>query len=78
MLRTVQMTIDDALLSQVDEVVADLGTSRSAFMREALERALQQWRIQAMEKQHAAGYAKLPVEPGEFDIWLDEQAWGDE
>jgi hypothetical protein len=25
-----------------------------------------------MEKQHAEGYARHPVEPGEFDVWEDE------
>ena len=35
-------------------------------------------RIQAREAEdrHAAGYARAPVSPGEFDIWLDEQDWG--
>ncbi|MCB0092396.1 MAG: ribbon-helix-helix protein, CopG family [Caldilineaceae bacterium] len=78
MIKTIQMTIDDTLLSQVDQVVAQLETSRSAFIRQALVQALQQWRIRELEKQHAAGYARIPVQPGEFDIWLDEQAWGDE
>jgi len=31
--KTIQMTIDDDLLSQVDAAVDELGTSRSAFIR---------------------------------------------
>ena len=54
MIKTIQMTIDDTLLSQVDQVVAQLETSRSAFIRQALVQALQQWRIRELEKQHAA------------------------
>ena len=24
----------------------------------------------------AEGYARVPVKPGEFDVWLNEQDWG--
>lgn len=75
MIKTIQMTIDDSLLSQVDQVVKQMGINRSAFIRDALEQALKQWRIREMEKQHALGYAQIPVESGEFDIWVDEQSW---
>ena len=75
MMKTVQMTIDEELLRAVDTAVRNLGTSRSAFLREALQQALQQMQIAAMERQHIAGYERYPVEPGEFDIWQDEQVW---
>ena len=75
-MKTIQMTIDEPLLAEVDRVIQELNTNRSAFVRQALELALQQHRIVQMEKQHAEGYARHPVEPGEFDVWEDEQAWG--
>ena len=78
MARTIQVTIDEALLQEGDQAVEQLETNRSAFIRQALVAALQQWRVRELEKQHAAGYAKLPIQPGEFAIWLDEQAWGNE
>jgi metal-responsive CopG/Arc/MetJ family transcriptional regulator len=76
-MKTIQMTIDEPLLSKVDRAIQDLNMTRSAFIREALELALRHYRIQEMEKAHAAGYTRRPVEPGEFDVWVDEQAWGD-
>ena len=76
-MKTIQMTIDDDLLVQVDAAVDELGTSRSAFIREALSAALKMVKLRQMERKHAAGYARLPVQPGEFDTWTDEQAWGD-
>jgi metal-responsive CopG/Arc/MetJ family transcriptional regulator len=76
-MRTIQMTIDEPLLDRVDEAVRQLDTTRSAFVREALELALRQHRILAMEKRQAEGYAKHPVQPGEFDAWSQEQSWGD-
>ena len=76
-MKTIQMTIDEPLLNKVDSAIKTLKTTRSAFIREALEMALRHYQILEMEKAHAAGYAHQPVEPGEFDIWTDEQAWGD-
>ncbi len=76
-MKTIQMTIDEPLLTEIDKVTQELNTTRSAFIREALQLALRQLKIREMEKRHKEGYAKIPVEPGEFDIWLDEQAWGE-
>jgi metal-responsive CopG/Arc/MetJ family transcriptional regulator len=73
--KTIQMTIDEPLLAKVDQVIQELNTSRSAFVRQALELALQQHKIAQMEKRHAEGYARHPVEAGEFDVWVAEQAW---
>ena len=76
-MKTVQMTLDDDLVSQVDIIVERLGTTRSAFTREALRRALEEIRIEALEKQHRRGYEQHPVRPGEFDDWETEQVWPD-
>lgn len=76
MIKTVQMTIDEDLLTQVDTLVKELETNRSAFMREALENALKQRRVRLLEQQHRAGYERHPQTPDEFDIWQEEQVWG--
>ncbi len=76
MIKTVQMTIDETLLEQVDSTSDRLGISRSAFIREALQQAMERIRVAELERKHAAGYARKPVEPGEFDVWEAEQAWG--
>jgi metal-responsive CopG/Arc/MetJ family transcriptional regulator len=75
MTKTVQMTIDDGLLAQVDTAVSELGTNRSAFVRQALELALRQIQLQKLEAQHRAGYEQQPQTTDEFDIWQDEQIW---
>ena len=74
-MRTVQMTLDDALVQEIDQVVKQLGTTRSAFARDALRAALAQVRRQAMEQKHQEGYARQPVTPDEFSDWEDEQVW---
>jgi len=76
-MKTIQMTIDEPLLTEVDRTVHDLNMTRSAFIRHALEMALRHHQILEMEKAHVAGYTRHPVKPGEFDVWLDEQSWGD-
>lgn len=75
-MKTIQMTIDEPLLTEVDQMAEKLNTTRSGFIREALELALRRHAIAEMERKHAEGYARQPVEAGEFDVWEDEQAWG--
>lgn len=75
-MKTVQMTIDETLLAEVDQAVTALQTNRSAFMREALLGALRRLRLQMLETQHQRGYVQHPVQPDEFDGWETEQVWG--
>jgi len=75
-MKTVQMTLDDDLVSSVDKAARRLRTSRSAFAREALRSALERLRMQELERKHREGYAKKPAKRGEFDVWEREQAWG--
>ena len=74
-MKTIQMTIDEQLLVEVDKAVRALDTSRSAFLREALRQALKQLQITAMEQQQIAGYKRYPTQPDEFDVWQNEQVW---
>jgi metal-responsive CopG/Arc/MetJ family transcriptional regulator len=67
-MKTVQMTLDEDLIITVDKVVKKLGTSRSAFMRDALHSALEQLRVKELERKHREGYLKKPVKKEEFDL----------
>ncbi|MBA3944938.1 MAG: ribbon-helix-helix protein, CopG family [Herpetosiphonaceae bacterium] len=77
-MKTIQMTIDEPLLAEVDRVIVERKTTRSAFIRAALEAAVRSYEIAAADAQHARGYTDHPVQPGEFDIWATEQTWGQE
>lgn len=77
-MKTVQMTLDDTLVEEVDRAATDLGTTRSAFTRDALRAALTNLKERELERRHRAGYERHPVTPGEFDNWEAEQVWGDE
>jgi metal-responsive CopG/Arc/MetJ family transcriptional regulator len=76
-MRTVQITLDEDLVRTVDRVVRDLHTTRSAFSRDALYRAIESIRTAKLEDKHRQGYLRKPVGAGEFHVWEREQKWGD-
>jgi metal-responsive CopG/Arc/MetJ family transcriptional regulator len=76
-MKTVQMTLDENLIKSVDKIVKAIGTTRSAFTRDALRQALKNYRIKLLEEKHRRGYQRSPVRPGEFSVWEGEQEWGD-
>ena len=76
-MKTVQMTLDENLVKAVDSAAKRLGTTRSAFTREALRSALKVVRVKELESRHREGYRRKPVKRGEFSAWESEQVWGD-
>lgn len=76
-MKTVQMTIDEDLIKNVDRVAKKLHSSRSAFTRKALSEALTRYNQEQQEYQHRKGYERLPVVHDEFSAWETEQDWGD-
>jgi len=74
-MKTVQMTIDESLIAEVDRAVRKLGTTRSAFARQALRDALNRLSERAKEQRQIEGYRKKPVKRGEFTKWEKEQVW---
>lgn len=74
-MRTVQMTLDEELIAQVDRLVKRKRTTRSAFTREALRAALRSIREEELERRHKDGYKRRPVKRGEFDAWHSQQVW---
>ena len=76
-MKTVQMTLDEELVAEVDRAARRLKTTRSAFTRQALRRALELLEIAALEQRQRDGYRKKPVGAREFAGWEREQAWGE-
>ncbi len=76
-MKTVQMTLDEELVTEVDTAVAQLGTTRSAFTRQALRSWLASLRDRELERRHKEGYSRHPVERDELGSWEDEQVWVD-
>ena len=74
-MKTVQMTLDEELISAIDRAVRRMGTTRSAFAREAFRDALRKLAERARERRQIEGYRRKPVKRGEFSGWEKEQAW---
>lgn len=78
MLKTIQMTIDEAMLEQVDCLVAELETTRSAFIREVLDSALKSYRLRELRRRDEEGYRLIPSRDEEVEEWEAVIDWGDE
>jgi metal-responsive CopG/Arc/MetJ family transcriptional regulator len=77
-MKTVQMTLDEKLVTAVDQAVRRLKTTRSAFARKALQVALDSLVTQELEARHRRGYLKTPASARDLGKWEREQAWGEE
>lgn len=76
-MKTVQITLDENLVKAVDSAAKKLGTTRSAFTREALRSALKTVYTRELESRQREGYRQKPVKRNEFGDWESEQVWSD-
>lgn len=74
-MKTVQMTLDEPLIAEVDRAVRKLRMTRSAFARKAFRAALDTIAEREKERRHIEGYRRKPVRRGEFSVWSKEQVW---
>jgi predicted transcriptional regulator len=74
-MKSIRISLDEALIEAVDRAARSLRTTRSAFTRDALKAALASLQEREMELRHRAGYERRPVEAGELSDWESEQAW---
>ena len=74
-METIQLSIDESLLAEVQQATNALQMTPSDFMKVALERAVQQREIIAKERQHAEAYSNQPQRPEEIEEWQNEQHW---
>ena len=71
---TIQIVIDDDLLSRTDEAAREEKVNRSALVREALEKHLKARRIRILEEQERRAYEAIPDDPDEM-IPMEMIAW---
>jgi metal-responsive CopG/Arc/MetJ family transcriptional regulator len=72
-MRTVQISLNEQLIADVDRAATKLGTTRSGFTRSALRAALRKLSALEQERRHRAGYLRRPVRRGEFDLSPNER-----
>ena len=73
---TIQMTLEEELLKEMDRTVKKLRTTRSALIRESIRQYLKTIHIQQLEAKHRAGYSRQRVIKGEFDVSESDRGWG--
>ena len=74
-METIQLTLDESLMAEVQQATNALKMSRSDFLKLALERALRQRKIIELEIQDAKAYAAKPQTVEEIAEWESEQYW---
>ena len=76
-MKTIELTIEESMLAEVDQATRALEMTREDFVRTALERAVRQREMIALEQRHMRGYINQPQAPEEVAEWEDEQVWGE-
>ena len=76
-MKTIELTIEESVLAEVDQATQALEMTREDFVRTALERAVRQRELIALEQRHIRGYINQPQTPEEVAEWADEQVWGE-
>ncbi len=77
-MKTIQITIDEKLLAQMDRLLKGRPRSRSAFIRESIAAQLKLVKRKRLEDLHREAYRKYPVGPDEFYVDPSQLAWADE
>ncbi len=77
MTQTIEVTLEESLLAEIDSVIVSLAMTRTDFTRLALERAVRNKKTIALERKHEEGYKRIPSTPDEFSEWEAEQVWGE-
>ncbi|MGH2609758.1 MAG: ribbon-helix-helix domain-containing protein [Tepidiformaceae bacterium] len=79
-MKNIQMTIDEPLLERMDEAAERLKMARSAFIREAVEKRLDDLQEAEWDRQHREAYERMPLtaeELADFEAMQKLQDWGE-
>ena len=74
-MKTIQITIDEVLLEEVDRIISKVRTNRNAFFRDAVEREIKRRRSAGLEKRPWRGNARQPQTHDAVDERLPENDW---
>jgi predicted transcriptional regulator len=74
-MKAIQMLLDEPLLEQVDHLAKEARTTRSDFIREALQREIRRREVERLEAMYRQSYEAEPV--GSDETWNPKRAWGE-
>lgn len=71
--KAVLVQMNDDLLAKLDRLAGEVGRSRSAVVRDAVERYVVQESIAEKDRRMVEGYTRIP-DDDEFDAWAEWDA----
>jgi len=74
-MKNVQISFDEELLDEIDNIVAKQRLSRSAVVREALKYWIKQKEIQDFEQQWISKLKENPEDLSDTTVWMQAEAW---
>lgn len=74
----VLVELDEKIVPQIDALASDSRQSRADCVNAILRKAIRRESIEEKIKRHRESYERYPQKPEEYEIWQDEQVWGDE
>jgi metal-responsive CopG/Arc/MetJ family transcriptional regulator len=77
-MKNVQISFDENLLKNIDRIAASYQLSRSAMVREALEKWIRQREIQEFEEAWIRKLKENPDEIADSETWVHAEQWGDQ
>lgn len=77
-MKTIQITIEDKLLEELDEHLNGQTRARSAFIRECVEENLKREKAKLLDRQEEEGYRNNPIGKDEFVIDDEFLPWNQE
>ncbi len=75
MVKSIQISIDEQLLKEIDRQAETRARGRSAFIRRAVAEALRRRRDSEIDAAYRRGYGTDPQAVEEIGPWLGEQSW---
>ena len=76
-MKNVQISFDEDLLNEVNNMVASTRLSRSAIVREALRRWIREKKIKKFEDEWIKKLKENPDDTQEAKAWIKIEQWGD-
>ena len=74
-MKNVQISFDDNLLDRIDRYASSVRVSRSAIVKEAMERWLIKLEIQEFEREWIKKLKEVPQDIEDLDAWSEVEYW---
>ncbi len=76
-MKNVQISFDEDLLNEVNNMLASTRLSRSAIVREALRRWIREKKTKKFEDEWIKKLKENPDDTQEANAWIKIEQWGD-